>query len=112
MIEVSPRIQRITICAWQYESEPQHIPGKVNVISNALSRVTPLEFQDSNAEKDILTVNFLQYSSIKEKERDEVLQETNKDKELQSLKHYISTGWPAKRSQILVSLHPYWNFQR
>ena len=47
--------------------EPQHIPGRNNVISDALSRVTPLEFQDSNAEKDILAVNFLQYSSIKEK---------------------------------------------
>ena len=40
-----------------------------------------------------------------------MLQETSKDKELQSLKHYISTGWPAKRSQIPVSLHPYWNFR-
>ena len=106
MIDVSPRIQRITIHAWQYEFEPQYIPGRNNVISDALSRVTPLEFQDSNTEKDILTdiltVNFLQYSSIEEKERDEVLQETNKDKELQSLEHYISTGWPAKRSQIPV----------
>ena len=111
MIDVSPRIQRITIRAWQYDFEPQHIPGRNNVISDALSRVTPLEFQDSNAEKDILAVNFLQYSSIEEKERDEVLQENNKDKELQSLKHYISTGWPAKRSQIPVSLHPYWNFR-
>ena len=111
MIDVSPRIQRITIRAWQYEFEHQHIPGRNNVISDALSRVTPLEFQDSNAKKDILAVNFLQYSSIKERERDEVLQETNKDKELQSLKHYISTGWPAKRSQIPVSLHPYWNFR-
>ena len=91
--------------------EPQHIPGRNNVISDALSRVTPLEFQDSNAEKDILAVNFLQYSSIEERERDEVLQETNKDKELQSLKHYISTGWPAKRSQIPMCLHPYWNFR-
>ena len=80
-------------------------------ISDALSRVTPLEFQDSNTEKDILAVNFLQYSSIEERKRDEVLQETNKDKELQSLKHYISTGWPAKRSQIPVFLHPYWNFR-
>ena len=111
MIDVSPRIQRITIQAWQYEFVPQHIPGRNNVISDALSRVTPLEFQDSNAEKDILAVNFLQYSSIEERERDEVLQETNKDKELQSLKHYISTGWPAKRSQIPVSLQPYWNFR-
>ena len=95
MIDVSPRIQRITIRAWQYEFEPQHIPGRNKVISDALYRVTPLEFQDPNADKDILAVNFLQYSSIKERERDEVLQETNKDKELQSLKHYVSTGWPA-----------------
>ena len=40
-----------------------------------------------------------------------MLHETNKDRELQSLKHSISTGWPAKRSQIPVSLHPYWNFR-
>ena len=91
MIDVSPRIQRITIRAWQYDFEPQHIPGKINVIADSLSRVTPLEFQDSNAEKDILAVNFLQYSSIEERERDEVLQETTKDIELRSLKHYIST---------------------
>ena len=89
MIDVSPRIQRITIRAWQYDFVPQHIPGRINVIADSLSRVTPLEFQDSNAEKDILAVNFLQYSSIEERERDEVLQETNKDKELQSLKHYL-----------------------
>ena len=111
MIDVSPRIQRITIRAWQYDFVPQHIPGRINVIADSLSRVTPLEFQDSNAEKNILAVNFLQYSSIEERERDEMLQETNKDEELQSLKHYISTGWPAKRSQIPVSLHPYWNFR-
>ena len=92
MIDVSPRIQRITIRAWQYEFEPQHIAGRNNVISDALSRVTPLEFQDFNEEKDILAVNFLPYSSIEEREKDEVLQETLKDKELQSLKHYISTG--------------------
>ena len=111
MIDVSPRIHKITIRAWQYDFEPQHIPGRNNVISDALSRVTPLELQDSNAEMDILAVNFLQYSSIEEKERDEVLQETNKDPELQALKRAISTGWPAKRSQIPASLHPYWNFR-
>ena len=40
-----------------------------------------------------------------------MLQETSKDKELQSLKHYISTGWTMKRSQIPVFLHPYWNYR-
>ena len=56
-------------------------------------------------------MNFLQYSSIKEREKDEVLQESIKDKELQSLKHYISIGWQTKRSQIMVFLHPYWNYR-
>ena len=60
---------------------------------------------------DILAVNFVQYSSIEERERDEVLQETNKDPELQALKCAISTVWPVKRSQIPASLHPYWNFR-
>ena len=95
MIDVSPRIQRITIQAWQYKIDIQHIPGRNNVISDALSRVSPLELQDSSAEKDIIAVNFIHYSSIKENERyDEVLQETNKDPEFQVLKHARSTGWP------------------
>ena len=107
MIDISARIQRITIQACQYDFETQHILGRKNVISDALSRVTPLEFQDSNAEKDILAVNFLQYSSIKERKRDEVLQETDKDPELQVLKRQFLTGWPMERSQIPMFLHPY-----
>ena len=91
MIDVSPRIQRITIRAWQYEFEPQHIAGKNNVISDALSRVTPLEFQDSNADKDILAVNFLQYSSIEEREKDEVLQVGHR-REARFQRSYTPTG--------------------
>ena len=69
MIDVSPRIQRITIRAWQSDFEPQHIPGRNNVISDALSRVTPLSQDIPSPDMDVIAVNFLQYSSIKEKER-------------------------------------------
>ena len=81
------------------------------MISDALSRVTPLSKDIPSLDMDILAVNFLQYSSIEERERYDVLQENNKENELQALKNYISTGWPAKRSQIPVFLHPYWNFR-
>ena len=100
MIDVSPRIQRITIPAWQYDFVPQHIPGRTNVIADSLSRVTPLEFQDSIIKKDILAMNFLQYSSMEERERDEMLQETNKDKELQSLKHLHFYRLPQKEARF------------
>ena len=32
--------------------------------------------------------------------RDELLQETSKDPELQTLKNVISTGWPVNRSSL------------
>ena len=40
-----------------------------------------------------------------------MLQATNKDAELQALKHVISEGWPAKRSKLPVALHDYWNYE-
>ena len=111
MIDVSPRIQRIAIRAWQYDFIPEYLPGKQNVISDALSRVTPLEFQESDTEKEILVVNLLQYSTIEQREKDLLLQATDKDAELQSLKQVISTGWPAKRSKLPQNLHAYWDYR-
>ena len=107
MIDVSPRVQRIAIRAWQYDFIPEYLPGKQNVISDALSRVTPLEFQDSDAEKEILVVKLLQYSTIEQRERDLLLQATDKDAELQALKHVISQGWPEKRNKLPTALHDY-----
>ena len=111
MIDVSPRVQRIAIRAWQYDFIPQYLPGKQNIISDALSRVTPLEFQDSDAEKEILVVNLLQYFTIEQRERDLLLQATDKDAELKALKHVISQGWPEKRNKLPAALHDYWNYR-
>ena len=40
-----------------------------------------------------------------------MLQATDKDAELQSLKQVISTGWPAKRSKLPQNLHAYWDYR-
>ena len=74
---------------------------------NCASISDTAETPDSSSDRVVGSNNH----SLSIAERDEVLQETSKDKELQSLKHYISTGWPTKRSQIPVSLHPYWNYR-
>ena len=111
MIDVSPRIQRIPICAWQYQFKPQYISGKMNVIADALLRVTPLDFEDHNVDKEVLAVNVLTYTAIEEKEKTELLNETDKDAELQALKMVISKGWPKKRSSLAPNLQPYWNYR-
>ena len=111
MIDVPPRIQQIAICAERYQFKPQYISGKMNVIADALSRVTLLEFEDHDVDKEVLAVNILTYTAIEEREKTELLNETNKDAEPQALKMVISKGWPKKRSSLASNLQPYWNYR-
>ena len=111
MIDVSPRIQQIAICAWQYQFEPQYISGKMNVIPDALLRVTPLDFEDHDVDKEVLAIKVLTYTAIEEREKTELLNETDKDAELHVLKMVISKGWPKKRSSLAPNLQPYWNYR-
>ena len=64
MIDVSPRIQWIAICAWQYQFEPQYISGKMNVIADTLSRVTQLDFEEHDVDREVLAVNVLTYTAM------------------------------------------------
>ena len=93
---VSPRIQWIAIHAWQYQFEPQYISSKMNVITDTLLRVTPLDFEVHDVDKEVLAVNILTYSAIAEREKTktEQLRETDRDAELQALKMVITKGWP------------------
>ena len=111
MVDVSPRIQRLAIRTWQYDFTPEWIPGKQNSISDALSRVSPLELQDSDKEGGILAVNILQNSNFENRELEELKHATSEDIELQALKNVISTGWPQKRSSLSSSLQNYWNYR-
>ena len=64
MIDVSLRIQWIAICAWQYQFEPQYNFGKMNVIVDTLSRVTLLDFEEHDVDREVLAVNVLTYTAM------------------------------------------------
>ena len=82
----------------------------MNVITHALSRVTLLDFEDHDVDKEVLVVNVITYTAIEEREKTDLLNETDKDAELQTLKMVISKGWPKKRSSLASNLQPYWNY--
>ena len=73
MIDVSPTIQRIAIHAWQYQFKPKYISGKMNIITDTLSRVTPLDFEAQYVDKEVLAVKILTYVAIEETDKDEEL---------------------------------------
>ena len=108
MADVSPRIQRLAIRTWNYDFKPEYLQGKLNVISDALSRVNPETPDDYDMEKEILAVNIISSSTLQQAEIDELQKATGEDTELQCLKNVISTGWPLQRSSCSDVLKNYW----
>ena len=110
-MDVSPRIQRITIRSWPYNFETQWIKGKLNVVTDALSRLSPTRIDDSEVEKLIKAVNILVIFSIQQKHKEQLQKATRQDEELQGLSRLISNGWPQRRSNLRRSLQTYWIFR-
>ena len=111
MLHVSPRIQRIAIRSWPYTFTTEWIPGKENVIADALSRVSPEESTDETIQLPIVTVNYLSISRIGEDDLWELHAETATDPELQALSRLILEGWPEKQNQIQETLRAYWSYR-
>ena len=84
LVDVSPRIQRIAIRSWPYDFETQWIKGKLNVVADALSRVSPTESDDSEA-ITIKAVNILATSNIQQHDKEQLQNATKEDEELQAL---------------------------
>ena len=110
MLHVSPRIQRTAIRSWPYTFTTEWIPGKENVIADALSQVSPKESTDETIQLPIITVNYLSISRIGEDDLQELCAETATDPELQALSRLIFEGWPEKWNQIQETLHAYWSY--
>ena len=96
ILHVLPRIQRIAIRSWPYTFTTEWIPGKANVIVDALSRVSPKESTDETIQLLILTVNYLSISRMGEDDLWKLHAETVTDQELQALSRLILEGWPEK----------------
>ena len=109
LCDVSPRIQRIAICSWQYDFNTVWIKGKLNVIADAFSRVSPQDIEPNiKQESPIFTVTTL--TNFQEgEEKMALMEETAKDPELSDLHKLISEGWPPKKSNVPDNLEDYWN---
>ena len=111
MVDVSPRIQRIAIRSWPYDFKTEWIPGNFNKVADALSRVSPSRSEHSQEELAVRAVNILTVSNIQQRDKEALCEATREDAELQALSRLISNGWPQKRSNVLKSLQPYWNYR-
>ena len=96
----------------KYDVEIRYIPGKTNVVADALSRVSHMESpsrEDALPEIRVDTVTCTLPATPAKLQF--IREETNKDEILYHLKDIIYQGWPVSFQECPSDLRDYWNFR-
>ena len=117
MIDISPRVQRLIVRSFPYL--PFKVVYKKGIdipVADARSHVAPMDPED-NIKLPMIAVNMITtrilmstdcQGSLSNK-LDQLRKSTLHDEQLTRLKHYISTGFPCDKKNLLTDLHEFWS---
>ena len=119
MVDISPRVQRLIVRSFSYQ--PFNViykKGKDIPVADALSRVTPMDPED-NIKLPIIAVNLIAVHILLSahpqdtfsRKLDRLRKSTAQDNQLTRLSHYINTGFPCEKKNLLTVLQEYWNYR-
>ena len=111
------------MCDWwsvlrlaHYDINIEFLHGKQNVIADALSRVCPLQSNNSKVEDmniDIIPVHHIMQSApVSQARLQELRLATQSDPTLCSLSTTVHEGWPQSRKDCPEQLLELWNFRQ
>ena len=103
------RLQRLLLCLQQYDVEIRYKPGPEMYLSDTLSRAYLPTTDRSPAEKEAERIHAVDFLPISQPQLAEIQRETAADPVLQSLTQVILKGWPDKKEDLPIELHPYYN---
>ena len=114
IVSASPRLQRLLLRLANYDINIEFLCGKENVIADALSRVCPLQSNNSKLKEsniDDIPVHHITQSAPVSKAK---LQElaTQSDPTLCSLTKTIYEGWPQSKKDCPEQLLGSWSFRQ
>ncbi len=108
----SPRLQRLLLKMSKYDIEMKYIPGKTNVVADALSRVCSMEQPPRDHDTPMIEIDAITSTlPASPAKLDEIRQCTEKDVVLCHLKDMVHDGWPNVRSESPPDLNEYWTFR-
>ena len=119
MVDISPRVQRLIVRSFPYQ--PFNViykKGKDIPVADALSRVTPMDPED-NIKLPIIAVNLItahillstHHQDTFSRKLDQLRKSTAQDNQLTRLSHYINTGFPCEKKNLLTDLQEFWNYR-
>ena len=108
IVSTSSRVQRLLLKLLQYDIDIQYLPGKRNIIADALSRVSPLPPKVT----DIKAINCIAENEmsvnipVSKTKMEEFQDSTCRDIILQEYQ-----GWSREQKDYPEILHPYWTYR-
>ena len=110
LIKAPPRIQRFLLRLQKYDFEMHYIKGKLLTVADTLSRAS---LKDTTPEIDEHELKYFVHSImsnylISDTRMEQFRKETELDETLQTLKNYITNGWPSKRKDVPNNIHSYY----
>ena len=106
---MSARIQRLLLRLLQYDTDIHYLSGKMNVIADALSRVSPLPPKPTNVKTmNAIAENELSINIPASKTKMEEFQHCTLHTTLQELAKYVHKGWPKEQKDCPKILQQYW----
>ena len=102
-------LQRLLLTLQQYDVEIRYIPGSEMYLSGTLSRAYLPTTEQYPVEKETERIHAVDNLPISEPQMVEIQRETVEDPVLQSLIQVILKGWPDKKEELPLQLHPYYN---
>ena len=116
MVSASPRLQRLLLRLAHYDINIEFLHGKENVIADALSRVCPLQSNNSKLKEsniDVIPVHHITQSApISKIKQQELRLATQSDLTLCSLTKTVHEGWPQSKKDYPEQLLDFWSFRQ
>ena len=115
MVDISPRVQKLIVRSFPYlPFKVVYKKGKDIPVADALSHVTPIDPQD-NIQLPIIAVNMIttyilmsiQPQDSSSNKLDQLRKSTVQDNQLTRLSHYINTGFPSDKKNLLTDLNEF-----
>ena len=116
MVDISPRVQKLIVRSFPYlPFKVVYKKGKDIPVADALSHVTSIDPED-NIQLPIIVVNMITTCILMSVESqdsfsnklDQLRKRTAQDNQLTRLSHYINTGFPCDKKNLLTDLHEFW----
>ncbi|XP_003740183.1 uncharacterized protein K02A2.6-like [Galendromus occidentalis] len=105
---LSPRLQKMMLRLLRFDFKLQYIPGKYMFIADALSR-KPLAKTTSAPEIEDRALNVYAMTTLSDRRKNIMQQQTEQDPQLQEVIRFIRNGWPDHKHKCQPETKLYWD---